>query len=191
SITVMSFTGVDISGTGGSGAIGAIAKASAASGAPSASLVTTRAGSWVFGVGNDWDNPIARTPAASQSLVYQSLSSTGDTYWVQKMNAPTAAAGTTVTISDTAPTGDRYNLAICEVLAAPANGDTVPPTVSISTPPAGAVLGTVTIAATAADNTAVAGVQFQIDGANVGAELTAAPYSIAWNSTPVSDGAHT
>src|SRR5262249_15823990 len=42
SITVMSFTGVDGSGAGG---IGATAKSSGASGAPSASLVTTRAGS--------------------------------------------------------------------------------------------------------------------------------------------------
>src|SRR6185295_3731211 len=60
SITVLSFTGVDTSGVGGAGAIGAIAKSNAAAGAPSASLVTTRAGSWVFGVGNDWDSPIPR-----------------------------------------------------------------------------------------------------------------------------------
>jgi hypothetical protein len=29
---------------------------------------------------------------------------------------PTANSGTTVTINDTAPTTDRYNLTICEVL---------------------------------------------------------------------------
>jgi hypothetical protein len=28
-------------------------------------------------------------------------------------------SGTTVVINDTAPTSDRYNLAICEILAAP------------------------------------------------------------------------
>jgi hypothetical protein len=28
-------------------------------------------------------------------------------------------AGTVVTINDTAPTGDRYNLSICEILPAP------------------------------------------------------------------------
>src|SRR5262249_32920414 len=138
SITVMSFTGADPSGVGGAGAIGALAKASAASGAPTASLVTTRAGSWVVGVGNDWDSPIARTPASGQSLVYQAMSSTGDTYWVQKQNAPTPAAGTTVSIADTAPTGDRYNLAICEVLAAPAAPATSSITGAISPPLSGA-----------------------------------------------------
>ena len=193
SITVLSFTGVDTSGSGGSGAIGAIAKASASSGAPSASLITTRGGSWVFGVGNDWDNPIARTPAAGQSLVHETMSTTGDTYWVQKQNAPTAAAGTTVSISDTAPTGDRFNLAICEVLPAPAApaSDTAAPTVAITAPAPGTIGGTTTIAATAADNVGVAGVQFQIDGANVGAELLVAPYSMAWQTPSVADGSHT
>ena len=43
----------------------------------------------------------------------------GDTYWMQMQNAATTLSGTAVTINDTAPTGDRYNLAIVEVLAAP------------------------------------------------------------------------
>jgi hypothetical protein len=116
SMTVMSFTGVSTSGTNGSGAIGATAGNSAATGAPTASLVSTRNNSWVFGVGNDFDNAIARTPGTGQSLVHQYLTSTGDTYWVQKQNAFTPLSGTTVTINDTAPTSDRYNLSICEVL---------------------------------------------------------------------------
>src|SRR6185436_19621048 len=41
-INVVSFKGVDTTGTGGSGAIGATASANAATGAPTASLVTTR-----------------------------------------------------------------------------------------------------------------------------------------------------
>jgi concanavalin A-like lectin/glucanase superfamily protein/galactose oxidase-like protein/Big-like domain-containing protein/Kelch motif protein len=192
SITVMSFAGVDTSTADGAGAIGATAKASAASGAPSASLVTTRAGSWVFGVGNDWDNAIARTPGAGQSLVHEAMSSTGDTYWVQKQNAPAGTAGATVAINDTAPTGDRYNLAICEVLAQAApSGDTTPPTVSIAAPPSGTVSGSTTIAANAADNVGVAGVQFQVDGTTIGTEVTAAPYAIAWSTTSVADGTHT
>ncbi len=119
SMTVLSFTGVDSSGTNGSGAIGATGTGSAHPGAPTASLVTTRNNSWVFGAGNDFDNAIARTPASGQSLVHQNLSSTGDTYWVQMQNTSTQVKGTTVKINDTAPTGDRYNLSICEVLQAP------------------------------------------------------------------------
>ena len=37
----------------------------------------------------------------------------------------------------------------------------------------------------------VAGVQFQLDGANLGAEDTTAPYSIAWNTTTASNASHT
>ncbi len=119
SMTVMSFTGIDTSGTGGSGAIGATKGANASSQAPTAQLVTTRNGSLVIGVGNDYDNAIARTVGSGQTLVHQYLSPVGDTYWVQMENAPTMLSGTTVVINDTAPTGDRYNLAICEILATP------------------------------------------------------------------------
>jgi Domain of unknown function (DUF4082)/Bacterial Ig-like domain (group 2)/Bacterial Ig domain len=115
SMTVMSFTGADTTGTNGTGAIGATASANASTGGPTATLVTTRNNSWVFGVGNDFDNPIVRTPGAGQSLVHQDLTSTGDTYWVQMQNAPTPLSGTSVTINDTAPTTDRYNLSIVEV----------------------------------------------------------------------------
>jgi hypothetical protein len=119
SLTVVSFSGVNTSGTNGSGAIGATTSANAGSGAPTAKLVTTHNNSWVFGVGNDFDNAISRTPGAGQALVHQYLTATGDTYWVQRQNAPTPLSGTSVTINDTAPTGDRYNLAICEILPAP------------------------------------------------------------------------
>jgi hypothetical protein len=118
-LTVLSFRNVDTSGTSGSGAIGATGTGNAASGAPKASLVTTRNNSWVIGVGNDYDNATARTLGSGQTLVHQDLASSGDTYWVQMQTTTTPVAGTTVTINDTAPTGDRYNLTICEVLPAP------------------------------------------------------------------------
>ena len=53
------------------------------------------------------------------ALVDQYLAPAGDTYWVQRQNAPTPASGTAVTTNDTAPTADRYDLAVVEVLAAP------------------------------------------------------------------------
>ena len=115
SMTVMSFTGVDTTGTG----IGASKATNGPSGAPTASLVTTRANSLVVGVGNDWDNPIPRTLGPSQTFVHQFMPSVGDTYWVQRENGITPLSGTTVAINDTAPTSDRFNLAICEILAAP------------------------------------------------------------------------
>ncbi len=134
SLVVMSFSGVDNSGVNGSGAIGATATASALSGAPTASLTTTRANSWVFGVGNDFDRAVARTLGPGQTLIHQDLSPTHDTYWMQRQNSTTPASGTKVTINDTAPTGDRFNLAICEIL--PPSG-TVAPAISSLTPNAG------------------------------------------------------
>ena len=70
--------------------------------------------------------------------------------------------------------------------------DTTPPTVSITSPANGAtVSGTITVTANAADNVGVAGVQFRVDGANVGAEDSAAPYSASFNTTAVANGSHT
>ncbi|WP_460597886.1 beta strand repeat-containing protein [Geomonas sp. Red276] len=112
SITVMTFTGTAY----GADAIGATGSASAASGAPAVSLVTTRAGSVVLGTGNDWSQAVARTPGSGQVIVHTFLSTaTGDTFWVQKQSSATPLAGTTVTIDDTAPTGDRYNLSAIEI----------------------------------------------------------------------------
>src|SRR5262252_4231418 len=70
--------------------------------------------------------------------------------------------------------------------------DTTPPTASLTAPANGAtVSGTVTVSATASDNVGVAGVQFTLDGANLGAEDTASPYSISWNTTGIANGTHT
>src|SRR5206468_12630419 len=72
------------------------------------------------------------------------------------------------------------------------NADTTPPSVSISAPASGAtVSGSVTVSASASDNIGVAGVQFLVDGANLGAEDTSSPYSVSWNTTTVGNGSHT
>jgi N,N-dimethylformamidase beta subunit-like, C-terminal/Concanavalin A-like lectin/glucanases superfamily/Bacterial Ig-like domain/Bacterial Ig domain/Calx-beta domain len=70
--------------------------------------------------------------------------------------------------------------------------DATPPAVSVTSPAAGAtVSGTVTVTADASDNIGVAGVQFMLDGASLGAEDTTAPYSVSWNTTAVTNGTHT
>ena len=117
SITVVSFTGVDRTGVNGSGAIGAVGTGNGPNGAPTASLTTTRAASMVFGVGVDWDHNISRTVGSGQTLVHQFLSSADGTYWVQRVNNTVPLKETLATINDTAPTSDRYNLSIVEILA--------------------------------------------------------------------------
>src|SRR5439155_114487 len=75
----------------------------------------------------------------------------------------------------------------------PPSSDTTPPTVSITVPTSGSpVSGTsVNVSATASDNTGVAGVQFTLDGANLGTELTAGPWAVQWNTLTAINGAHT
>lgn len=67
--------------------------------------------------------------------------------------------------------------------------DTTPPTVAITDPAPGAtVSGSVVVTADASDAVGVAGVQFKVDGANLGAEDTAAPYSVSWDSRTAANG---
>src|SRR3989344_2234857 len=75
----------------------------------------------------------------------------------------------------------------------PVTVDNNVPTVAITAPTAGALLGgsSATVSATASDNLAVLGVQFKLDGANLSSQDTSAPYSITWNTTTASNGSHT
>ena len=42
----------------------------------------------------------------------------GDDLWAQNVTAPTGVAGSTITVGDTAPTTDRWNLVAVEVVPA-------------------------------------------------------------------------
>jgi len=70
--------------------------------------------------------------------------------------------------------------------------DTSPPSVTIASPSSGATVSrTIDVSATASDDVGVAGVQFRLDDADLGAEDTEAPYSVPWDTTTTSDGSHT
>jgi hypothetical protein len=70
--------------------------------------------------------------------------------------------------------------------------DTTPPTVAITAPAHNATVSgsAVTVSANASDNVGVVGVQFKLDGNNLGSEDTSAPHAIAWNTTAVPNGSH-
>ncbi len=142
-----------------------------------------RTGDWVAGDGKhvhlsldggptkmdfdtDGDQTYTLTGVPSGSHVLQAL--VADSSHVEQ-----AGSGGTVAFSTTAP-------------------DSVPPTVSVSAPADGAtVANQVTVTANAADDNGVVGVQFLIDGAPLGSEDTVAPYSVAWDTTTATNGAHT
>jgi chitodextrinase len=74
----------------------------------------------------------------------------------------------------------------------PPPSDTAAPTVSLTTLTSGAIVsGTVALAASASDNVGIAGVQFKVDGVNVGDEDSSAPYSASWDTASVANGSHT
>jgi hypothetical protein len=108
SLTVVTFTGAS--------GVGASSIANAASGAPVISVTATKAGSFVYAVGSDWDNASARTVGGGQTMTHQYLAPVGDTFWVQRLTNPVAAPGV-VQLNDTAPTADRWNLAAVEVVS--------------------------------------------------------------------------
>jgi O-glycosyl hydrolase len=69
--------------------------------------------------------------------------------------------------------------------------DTEAPTVSFDSPVEGAtVAGSTQVTATASDNVAVVGVQFKLDGANLGFEDVASPFSATWNTATSTNGSH-
>lgn len=67
-----------------------------------------------------------------------------------------------------------------------ASGDTTPPTATASETGSS---GTITLAATATDDTGVSKLEFYVDGALKGSD-SSAPYSLALDSTTLADGSH-
>jgi len=72
--------------------------------------------------------------------------------------------------------------------------DTTPPTIALTAPAASStVTSTVAVSGIATDNVGVAGVQFRLDGVNLGAEVATSPstvYTVTWNTTTAPDGGH-
>jgi VCBS repeat-containing protein len=115
--TVMGYTqSLTVVAFRGAAGVGASAAANGATGAPSVTLNATTAGSFVYGVGNDWDRAVARVLGPGQTMVHQWLdTASGDTYWVQALSTPVTAPGP-VRLNDTSPTTDRWNMAAVEIV---------------------------------------------------------------------------
>ncbi|HVQ90242.1 MAG TPA: LamG-like jellyroll fold domain-containing protein [Mycobacteriales bacterium] len=119
--------------------------------------------------------PLAVTPVTAHQVVLSGL--TAATGYHYRVRSADAAGNVTLSADGTFST------------PAP---DSTPPTVAVSSPAAGAtVSGTLPVTATAGDNVAVAAVQFLLDGANLGAEDTTAPFSVSWDTAAAGPGAHT
>ena len=121
------------------------------------------------------------------------LSAVGTTQAVKVRFTPTTT--TTVSTSLTFTAGGSTSSAIVTGSGATSPtvtpSDTTAPTVAVTAPAAGTtVTSTVVVSGSATDNVGVAGVQFKLDGANLGAEVTTPPYAVTWNTTTTADGGH-
>jgi hypothetical protein len=122
----------------GTGGVGASAAASGIpGGGPSVSLTATKTGSFVYGVGNDWNGSVSRVPGANQSMVHEYLGPNGDTFWVQRLNGTVPLIGTLITLNDTAPIDHSWNFVAVEIIPM----QRVPPPITWPTP-ADIVFGT-------------------------------------------------
>ncbi len=115
---------------------------------------------------------------------------------VKATNESQSMAGTvTHTLTSTNVSGVPWPDVTVQVVitsGAPPAPDTTAPTVSITAPAASATVSgaSVAVTATAADAVGVSGVQFLLDGANLGAEDTSAAYGVTWDTTAVANGSH-
>lgn len=119
--------------------------------------------------------------------------------WAEDISSPYGAILNTAGVSSgthalAARARDKAgNLATSNIITITINpsSDTAPPTVSLTAPADGAIVSSViTVSASASDNVGVVGVQFRLDGFNLGAEDTALPYSVLWNTITATNASH-
>jgi len=162
---------------------------------PTVSMITPADGTTVSGT-------IKATASASDNVgvVGVQFQLDGVNLGAEAKTAPYAISWNTTTTSNGSHTldavardaaGNKTTSATVTVTVSNSSGDTTPPTVSMTAPANGAtVSGSVAVSANASDNVGVVGVQFKLDGANLGAEDTSAPYSISWDTTAAANGSH-
>mgnify|MGYP001576703498 CR=1 FL=1 len=109
-----------------------------------------------------------------------------------KVGSPAIGAGVAVTGVTTDFNNNPFG-APPEIGAyASGSSDITPPNVNITAPLDGAMVSgaSVSITATATDNVGVLGVQFKVDGTDLGGEDLVAPYAVTWDTLTASNGNH-
>jgi hypothetical protein len=202
-------------GTAYSYTVAAYDAAGNASSPSSSASATTPSTPFTFSLSNGGNKSVVRGSSVPNTITSTLLSGTAQAVSFAASGFPAGASGsfspgsctptctTTLTIvtgvstplatSTITVTGTAGSLSSVTSFTLTVTPDTTSPTVSLSAPANNAMVrGTaVAVNATAFDAVGVSGVQFLLDGANLGAEDTAAPYSRTWNTTTSSGGPHT
>jgi PKD repeat protein len=127
---------------------------------------------------------MATPHVAGAAALYLGTNPTASPAQVTSMLTNLASAGK---VGD--PGTGSPNLLLYSATIGNGSGDNTAPTTALTSPSSGAtVLGTLTLTADASDNVGVTRVFFFVNGAFVGMDDTA-PYSIAWDTTQVGNGA--
>lgn len=121
----------------------------------------------------------------------QSSDTTAPYEWSWNTTTATNASHTLTSKAYDAANNVGTSAAVSVTVSNAGGGDTTAPATSISAPAAGAtVSGTTLVTATATDDVGVSKVEFYLDGVLQSTD-TASPYEWSWNTTAVSNGAHT
>jgi len=188
-IIVREISGADaFSPLDGSAAQGQTDPGTGADAVTSGAITTTANGDYIFGATTDQGHASTLNPGTGFTGGESFTSPVGGRSEDQIQGSAGSIAATFTNTNS--PFADFVTLIMA--FKPSASPDTTPPTISITAPASGAtVSGTITVSATASDNVRLAGVQFKLDGANLGAESTSAPYSTSWDSATVANGTHT
>jgi Bacterial Ig domain/PASTA domain len=145
--------------------------------------------------------PGARATMVPNNLVGVTLNTATNRINNALLNVGTVTIGSSLTVPagrviSSDPPGGTFEFIDFPVNLVISNGlpDTIPPTVTFTSPLNGAgVQGSVAVAVDATDNIGVVGVQFFVDGNPLGAEDKVAPYTRSWATGPRGTqlGAHT
>lgn len=160
--------------------------------APSVAITSPSAGATVSGA-----TTIGATASDNVGVAGVQFRVDGANFGAEDTSAPYSMPWNTATAANgahtiTAVARDAAGNVATAAITVTVSNDGTPPSVAIAAPAPGAALrGTANVTANASDNVGVAGVQFRLDGANLGAEDTSAPYTVAWNTTTAGNGAHT
>jgi glucose/arabinose dehydrogenase len=105
---------------------------------------------------------------------------------------PQTTGTRTLTARATDDQGATTTSATVTVTISAPTSDTQPPVTTLTAPAnfAADLTGTLTLSATATDNVGVTGVEFQVDGVQVGSTDTSAPYSVTVDTSLYASGQH-
>lgn len=107
-------------------------------------------------------------------------------------NGPYVITAVARDASGNSSTSTAVNVSINNAPIPPSDIDVEPPSVQITAPSTNTTVSgsSVSITANATDNISVSGVQFKLNGNNLGVEDTTAPYGTTWNTTSVANGSY-